>query len=52
MLAIALSEFNYLMSLKTLRICSITIELTDVPSGKAMKAHHYFFFDDKTLTSK
>lgn len=52
MLVIVLSESNHLLSLKTLQICSMAIELIHVPSGKAMKAHHDFFFGDKSQTSK
>lgn len=47
MLVIVLSDSNHLMLLKTLQICSIATELTDVPSGRAMEAHHDFFFGGK-----
>lgn len=52
MLAIVLSDSNHLMSLRTLQICTIAVQPIDVLSGKALKAHHDFFFGDKSLTSK
>lgn len=49
MLVIVLSDSYNLMSLKIFCICSIAIQLTDVPSEKAMKAQKDFFIGDKSL---
>lgn len=49
MLVSVLSDSYNLMSLKIFWICSIAIQLTDVPSEKAMKAQKDFFIGDKSL---